>query len=177
MPGFPVLHYLSELAQTHVQWVGDAIQPSHPVSSPSPPALSLSRHQALFQWVGSSHQVAKALELQLQYQFFQWIFRVVSFRIDWFDLLGTLKSLLQHTARKHHFFSAQLKSFMNLIIGTVRKLCLLVCVPWYILPVPGMWNRNLAFLVRPFPGSEMDLLGWLRSLFNLFFLSETSFSY
>ena len=52
-PGFPVHHQLTELAQTHVHWVGDAIQPSHPLSSPSPPAFNLSRHQGLFQWVGS----------------------------------------------------------------------------------------------------------------------------
>ena len=59
MPGFPVLHHLLEFAQTHVHRVSDAIQPSHPLSSPSPPALNLSQHQDLFQWVGSSHQVAK----------------------------------------------------------------------------------------------------------------------
>ena len=62
-PGFPVFRHLSELAQTHVHRVGDAIQPSHPLSSPSPPAFNLSQHQGLFQWVGSSHQVAKVLEL------------------------------------------------------------------------------------------------------------------
>ena len=65
VPGLPVLHHLPEFAQTHVHWVSDTIQPSHPLSSPSPPALSLSQHQGLFQWVGSSHQVAKVLELQL----------------------------------------------------------------------------------------------------------------
>ena len=64
--GFPVLHCLPEFAQTHVHRVGDSTQPSHPLSSPSPPALSLSQHQGLFQWVSSSHQVAKVLELQLQ---------------------------------------------------------------------------------------------------------------
>ena len=71
-PGFAVLHYLMEFAQTHVHWINDAIQPSHPLSPPSPPALNLSQHQGLFQWVGSSHQVAKVLELQLQHQSFQW---------------------------------------------------------------------------------------------------------
>ena len=76
-PGFPVLHYLSEFAQTHVHWVGDAIQPSHPLSPPSP-ALHLFQHQGLFQWVGSSHQVAKVLELQFQHQSFQCVFRVHS---------------------------------------------------------------------------------------------------
>ena len=70
-PGFPVHHQLPELAQTHVHRVGDAIQPSHPLSSPSPPALNLSQHQSLFQWVSSSHQVAKVLEFQLQHQSFQ----------------------------------------------------------------------------------------------------------
>ena len=61
-PGFPVHHQLRELTQTCVHRVGDAIQPSHPLSSPSPPALNLSQHQGLFKWVSSSHQVAKVLE-------------------------------------------------------------------------------------------------------------------
>ena len=68
-PGFPVLHQPLELVQTHVHWVSDVIQSSHPLSSPSPPALNLSQHHGLFQWVGSSHQVAKVLELQLLHQF------------------------------------------------------------------------------------------------------------
>ena len=74
----PVLYYLLEFAQTHVYWVGDAIQPSHPLLTPFPPAFNLSQHQGLFQWVGSSHQMAKILELQ--HQSFQWIFR------GWFPL-------------------------------------------------------------------------------------------
>ena len=72
MPGLPVHHQLPESTQTHVHWVGDAIQPSYPLSSPSPPAFNLSQHQGLFQWVSSSHQVAKVLEFQLQHQSFQW---------------------------------------------------------------------------------------------------------
>ena len=71
-PGLPVHHQLPELTQTHVHWVGDAIQPSHPLSSPSPPPFNLSQHQGLFKWVSSSHQVAKVLEFQLQHQSFQW---------------------------------------------------------------------------------------------------------
>ena len=74
-PGFSVHHQIPELAQIHVHRIGDAIQPSHPLSSPSPPAFNLSHHQGLFQWVSSSHQVAKVLEFQLLYQSFQWIFR------------------------------------------------------------------------------------------------------
>ena len=75
IPGFPVHHQLLELAQTHVHGVSDAIQPSHPLSSPSPPAPNPSQHQDLFQCVSSLHQVAKVLELQLNHQSFQWIFR------------------------------------------------------------------------------------------------------
>ena len=71
-PGLPVHHQLPEFTQTHVHWVGDAIQPSHPLSSPSPPSLNLSQHQGLFKWVSSSHQVAKVLEFQLQHQSFWW---------------------------------------------------------------------------------------------------------
>ena len=74
-PGFPAHHQLPELAQTHVHPVSDTIPPSHPLSSPSHPALNLSQHQGLFQWVSSSHQVARVLEFQFQHQSFQWIFR------------------------------------------------------------------------------------------------------
>ena len=72
MPGLPVHHQFLESTQTHVCWVGDAIQPSHPLSSPSPPTLNLSQHQGLFKWVSSSHQVGKDLEFQPQHQSFQW---------------------------------------------------------------------------------------------------------
>ena len=75
MPGLLVHHQLLEFTQTHVHWVGDAIQPSHPLSSCSPPTFNLSQHQALSQWAGSLHQVAKLLKFQLQHQSFQSIFR------------------------------------------------------------------------------------------------------
>ena len=70
-PGLPVHHQLSEFTQTHIHRVSDAIQPSHPLSSPSPPSPNPSQHQSLFQWVNSSHEVAKVLEFQLQHQSFQ----------------------------------------------------------------------------------------------------------
>ena len=72
MPGLPVHHQLLEFTQIHVHWIGDAIQPSHPLLSPFPPALNLSQHQGLFKWVSSLHKVAKVLEFQLQHQSFQW---------------------------------------------------------------------------------------------------------
>ena len=97
------IYQLPEFTQTLVHWVSDAIQPSQPLLSPSPPAFKLAQHQGLFQWVSSSQQVAQGLEFQLQHQSFQWIFRTISFRMDWLDLLvvlGTLKSLLQHHSSK-----------------------------------------------------------------------------
>ena len=72
MPGLPVHHQLPEFTQTHVHWIGDAIQPSHPLPFPSPPDLNLSQHQSLSKWVSSSHQVTKVLEFQLQHQSYQW---------------------------------------------------------------------------------------------------------
>ena len=100
MLGLPVHHQLLEYTQSHVHWVGDAIQASHPLSSPSPPALNLFKHQGLFQWVSSSHQVAKVLEFQLQHQTFSIEHPgTISFLMHWLDILaiqGTLKTLLQH---------------------------------------------------------------------------------
>ena len=116
-PDLPFHHQCLEFTQTHVHRVGDAIQPSHPLSSPSPPAPNTSQHQGLLQWVNYLHEVAKVLGLQLQHQSFQWTTRLISFRMDWLDLLavqGTLKSLLQHHSSKASilqcsaFFTVQL---------------------------------------------------------------------
>ena len=106
-PGLPVHHQLLEFTQTHVHQVGDAIQPSHPLSSPSPPTLNLSQYQGLFKWVSSSHQVAKVLQFQLQHQSFQWILRT--------DLIslqskGLSRVFFNTTVQKNQFFSAQLSS-------------------------------------------------------------------
>ena len=118
-PGLSVHHQLPELTQTHVHWVGDAIQPSHPLSSPSPPAFNLSQHQGLFKWVSSLHQVAKVLAFQLQHQSCNEYSGLISFRMDWLDLLAvqvTLKSLLHHYSSKasilwcSSFFIVQLTS-------------------------------------------------------------------
>ena len=117
MPGLPVHHQLPEFTQTHVHWVGDAIQPSHPLSSPSPPAPNPSQHQGLFQWVNSSYEVARVLEFQLSVSPSSEHPGLISFRMDWLDLLavqGTLKSLLQHHSSKASilrlsaFFAVQL---------------------------------------------------------------------
>ena len=103
MPGFPVHHQLLEITQTHVPRVGDAIQPSHPLLSPSPPAFNLSQHQGLFQWVNSLHQVAKVVEFSFSISPSSEYSGLISFRMYWLDLLavqGILKSLLQHHSSK-----------------------------------------------------------------------------
>ena len=110
--GFPVHHQLLELTQTHVHWVSDAIQPSHPLSSRSPPAFNLSQHQGLFKWVSFSHQVAKVLEFRISP--FNEYSGLISSRIDWLDLLAvqeTLKSLLQHHSSKALIIILQCSAF------------------------------------------------------------------
>ena len=102
-PGLPVHHQLPEFTQIHVHWVSDAIQLSHPLSSPSPPALNLSQHQCLFKWVSSSHQVAKYWRLSFNISPSKEYSGLISFMMDWMDLFavqGTLKSLLQHHSSK-----------------------------------------------------------------------------
>ena len=108
MWGLPVHHQLPEFTQTHVYWVSDAIQPSHPLLSPSPPALNLSAHQGLFTWVSSSHQVAKVLEFQLQHQSFQWTPRTISLQSK-----GLSRVFSNTTVQKHQFFGAQFSSQSN----------------------------------------------------------------
>ena len=103
MPGLPVHHQLPEFTQTHLHWEGDAIQISHTLSSPSPPALNLSAHQGLFKEISSLHQVAKVLESKLQIRPSSEHSVLIAFRMHWLDLLavqGTLKSLLQHHSSK-----------------------------------------------------------------------------
>ena len=119
--GLPVHHQLPEFTQTHVHWVGEAIQPSHPLLPPSTSAFNLSQHQDLFQGV-SSDQVTKVLEFQLQHLFFQWIFRLMSFRMDWFGISLLSKGLSRvfssTTIQKYQFLGTQLSSQSNSHIHT-----------------------------------------------------------
>ena len=97
MPGFSELHYLLEFVQVHFHWIGDAIQPSHPLTPSSSFAINLSQNQGLFQWINCLHQVAKVLQLQLHHP--NECLGLISFRTDCFDFFvvqGILKSLLQH---------------------------------------------------------------------------------
>ena len=102
-PGLPVHYWLPEFTQTHVHWVSDVIQPPHLLLSPSPPAFNVSQNQCLFQWISSSHQVAKVLEFQLHISPSNEYSGLISSGIDWLDLLavqGTLKSPLQQHSSK-----------------------------------------------------------------------------
>ena len=96
MPGLPVHHQLSEFTQTHVHWVSDAIQPSQPLSSPSPPTFNLSQHQCLFKRVSSSHQVAKELDFSFSISPSNEYSRLISFRRDWLDLLAVQRWGMAH---------------------------------------------------------------------------------
>ena len=163
MPGFPVLHHLLEFSQTHVCWVSDAIQPSHPLSSPSPPALDLSQHQRLFQWVSSMHQVARVLEFQLQHQSFQWIFRVD------FPYNCLVWSPCSPRDSQEPFPAPQFKSINSLVLTqpslymttskTVSLTIWTFVAKWY------LWLFNTLFrFVRAFlPRSKHLLMSWLRS--------------
>ena len=122
MPGFPVFHHLLEFAQTHVHWVNDIIQLSHPLSPPSLLALNLSQQQELFQWVSYLYQVAKLWSFSFSISPSNEYSGLISFRMDWFDLLDvweTLKSLLQRHSSKvsivchSTFFMVQLLQYMT----------------------------------------------------------------
>ena len=164
-PGCPVLHYLLEIAQTHVHWVNDDNQLSCPLSPPSPPALNPSQHQGLYQWVSSSHQVAKVLEFQLQHQFFQWHSGLISFRMGWLDLLavqGILRSLLQHPSSKastlQHsaFFIVQLSHpYMTTRISLINSSSFLILSLGF-----SMYSITSSYC-RLFNGSHSD---WCTSL-------------
>ena len=168
MPGFPVYQQLPELTLTHVHWVSDAIQPSHPLLSPSSPAFNLSQHQDLSQWVSSLHQVVKVLEFQLQHQSIQWTFRT-GFLQDWlFGLLavqGTLKSLLQHHSSKasilRHsaFFIVQ---FSHPYMTTGKTIAL--TRQTFVGKVVSLLFNILSRLVIAFlPRSKHLLISWLQS--------------
>ena len=165
--GFPVHSQLLELSQTHVHRVGDAIQSSHPLSSPFPPAFSLSQHQGLLQCIRSLHQVVKVLDLQLQHQSFQRIFRTDFLCIDWLDLLAVqeiLRDLLQHHSSKASilwrsaFFIVRL-SHPYMTIGKT-----IVLTKWtFVGKVISLLFNMLSGLVITFlPRSKHLLIAWLQ---------------
>jgi len=160
MAGLPVYHQLLEFTQTHVHWVSGAIQPSHPLSAPSPPSFNLSQHQSLFQWVSSLHQVAKVLEFQLQHQSLEGIFRTYFL---YNGLVGSQESfptprfkasILLHSA----FFIVQLS---HPYMTTVKTIAL---TRWIFAgEVMSLLFNMLSRLVITFlPRSKHLLISWLQ---------------
>ena len=167
MPGLPV-HQLPEFTQTHVHRVHDAIQPSHPLSSPSPPAPNPSQHQSLFQWVNSSHEVAKYWSFSLNITPSKEIPGLISFRMDWLDLLavqGTLRSLLQHHSSKvsilwrSAFFTVQL-SHPYMTTGNTIALIRQAFVGKVMSLLLNMLSR---LIITFLPRSKRLLISWLQS--------------
>ena len=171
-PGLPVQQQLLESTQTHIHWVDDAVQPSHPLLSSSPPALNLSQHQGLFQWVSSSHQVAKVLEFPASTSVLPMSIR------DWFPLgwigltslqsnlaVKTLKSLLQHHSSKalilwcSAFFMVQLS---HPYMPTEKTIALTRLT--YVFKVMSLLFNMLSRLIIAFlPRSKHLLISWLQS--------------
>ena len=151
-------------AQTHVHWVGDAIQPLHPLLSPSPSTFSPSQHQGLFQWVSSSHQVAKVLEVQLQISPSNEYSVLISFRTDLFALLaiqGTLKSLLQcHSSEASIQLSLE-SQFSHPYMTTGKTMAL--TRQTFVGKVMSLYFKMLSRLVITFlPMSKHLLIPWLQ---------------
>ena len=166
-PGLPVHHQLLEFTQTYVHWVHDAIQPSHPLSSPFP-ALNLSQHQGLYKWISSSRQVAKVLSLSFNISPSNEHPGLISFRMDWLDLLavqGTLKSLLQHHSSKASillrsaFFTVQL-SHLYLTTGKTIALTRQTVVGKVMSLLLNMLSR---LVITILPRSKRLLISWLQS--------------
>ena len=171
-PGLPVHHQLLGFTQTHVHWVSDAIQSSHPLSSPSPLALSFFQHQGLFQWVSSLHQMAKGLELQLKhFSPSNEHSRLISFRTAWFDLLavqGTLKSLLQHHSSKasvlwHSAFFMVRLSHPYMTSGKTMALTMTI---WAFVGkvMSLLFNTLSRFVIAILSRSKCLLISWLLGL-------------
>ena len=166
-PGLPVHHKLPEFIQTHVHWISDAIQPSHPLSSSSPSTFNLSQQQGLFKWVSSSHQVAKYWSFSFKISPSNEYSRLISFRMDWLDLLavqGTLKSLLQHHSSKvsilqcSAFFTIQL-SHLHMTTGKTIALTRRTFVDKVMYLLFNMSRLVIAFL----PRSKRLLISCLQS--------------
>ena len=168
MPGLSVHHQLLEFTQTHVHWVSDAIQPSHPLSSPSAPAFNLSQHQGLFKWVSSLHGWPK-------YWSFSFIVSpsnehpgLISFWMDWLDLLavqGTLKSLLQHHSSKASIFLHSAFFIVQLSHPYMTTGKTIALTRWtFVGKVMSLLLNMLSRLVITFlPRSKCLLISWLQS--------------
>ena len=165
---FPVLQYFPEFAQTCVHQVDDAVQPSHPLSPPSLPDLNLSQHQGLFHWVGSSHQVAKVLELQLQHQSFQWIFRV-DFLSDWLVWSPCRSGDSQESSPDHNWKVSFLQHSAFFIIQlshlymTTRKTIALTMWNFINKVMSLLFNKVSRLVIAFVQKNKCLLISWLQS--------------
>ena len=165
MPGLPVQHQLPEFTQTQVHWVGDAIQPSHPLLSPSPPAFNLSQNQGLFQWVSPSHQVAKVLEFQLQHQSSQSIW----FPWGWTGWISLLSKGLSRV-----FWTWQFKSISSLVLSFLYSSTFMsiyddwknhsfdyMDLCWQVMSL--LFNKLCMWVITFLPRSKYFSISWLQS--------------
>ena len=167
-PGLPVHHQLPEFTQTHGHWVGDAIQPPHPLSSPSPPIFNLSQHQDLFKWVSSSHQWEKYWSFSFNISPSKEHSGLISLRMDWLDLLtvqGTLKSLLQHHSSKAsilHCSAFFIVQFSHPYMTTGETIAL-TRQPFVGKVMSLLFNMPSRLVIIFLPGSKCLLISWLQS--------------
>ena len=167
-PGFPVYHQLLGPTQTHVQWVGDAIQPSHPLLSPSPPAFNLFQCQDLFQWVSSCNRWPKYWSFSFSISPSNEYSGLISFRIDWFDLpafQATLKSFLQHHSSKASIFQCSAFFIIQLSHPYMTTGKTIALSRWtFVGKVMSLLLNMLSRLVIAFlPRSKHLLISWLQS--------------
>ena len=168
IPGFPVYHQLPELTQTHVHWVSDAIQPSHPLLSPSPPAFNLSQHQGLINESVLPIREGKYWCFSFNISPFNEYSGLISFRIDWLDLFavqGTLKNLLQHHSSKAsvlHLSAFFIVQFLHPYMTTGKTIVLIRLT--FVGKVMSLLFNMLSTLVIAFLPSKHLLILWLQSL-------------
>ena len=169
MPDFPVLHCLPEFAQTYVHWVGDAIQPSHPLSSPSPPAFNLSQHQGLFPSESAlCIRWPKHWSLSFSINPSNVYSGLISFRIDWLDLLpvqGTVKSLLQYHSLKAWILwpSALFMVQLSHLYMTTGKTIALTRWPFVGKGMSLLFNMLSGLVIAFLPRSKHLFILWLQS--------------
>ena len=168
MPGFPVHHPLLELAQTHVHWVSDAIQLSHPLSFPSPPAFNLSQHQGLFKWVVLCIRWPKDWNFSFNINPSSEYSGLISFRMDWLDLLavhGTFKSLLQHHSSRASILQCSAFFIVQPSHPFMTNGKTIALTKWtFVGKVMSLLFNMLSRLVIVFlPRSKCLLISWLQS--------------
>ena len=171
-PGFSVYHQLPEFTQNHDHQVSDAIQPSHPLLSPSPPAFSLSQHQGVFKWVSSSHQFAKYWSFSFSISPSNEYSAPISSRMDWLDLLavqGTLKNLLQHHSLKASIIWCSVFFIVQISHPYMTTGKTIALTRWnFVGKVVSLLFNMLSRLVIMFlPRSKCHLISWLQSPFAL----------